>query len=191
MKRKLLILGISAMLGVLSCFNSLAALELQETSAAYLMNGEWRTVNTAGYSQAGLSDGWHEENGNTFYFINGRAVTLSIKPDNKWYLFDECGVLLKESSQEYFKMIELLSQMHEAKAKDDTMWEYAFDSMTEYQKYIILDAYCKRYMFDSTDVGNAGFKFVDNKIMIDMENPRYETERKAEEFLRSLLFMII
>jgi hypothetical protein len=184
MKKKLWIFGIGAMLGIFSSFNSSAAMELKETSTAYLINGEWRITDTATYFQAGLPDGWHKENGKTFYVINGSAVTSSIKVDGKWYFFDELGTLIEESSQEYFKITGLLSQMHEAKVKNDTSWEYAFRSLTEYQKYMILDAYCKQYLYGAVDVGNAGFKFSDNKIMIDMDHPRYEAERKTEEFFQ-------
>jgi len=184
MKRNLLILGTTAVLGVLSSFNSLAAMELKETTTAYLLNDKWKEVNNATYFQDGLADGWHEENGNTFYIINGNAVTLNIKIDGKWYFFDDLGTLIDESSQEYSEIIGLLSQMHEAKAKDDTSWEYAFDSITEYQQYKILDTYCQQYLYGSMDVGNAGFKFVGNKIMIDMENPRYAAERETEDFFK-------
>ena len=184
MKRKLLIFGITAALGALSSFDSLAAMDIKETYAGYLANDEWKIINTATYFQAGLADGWHEESGNTFYMINGNATTLAMNIDNKWYFFNDLGTLIEEGSQEYSEITELLLQMHEAKAKNDTSWEYTVNSVTEYQKYMVLDAYCQQYLYSSMDVGNAGFKFVGNKIMIDMENPRYETERETEEFFK-------
>lgn len=130
MKRKLLSFGIAAMLGVLSSFNSLATMELKETPATYLANGEWKIINTTTYFQAGLPDGWHEENGNTFYILNGNTVTSTIKIDDKWNFFNDLGALIEEGSKGYSKIIELLSQMHKAKVMNDTSWEYAFDSIT-------------------------------------------------------------
>lgn len=161
-------------------------MEMKNFSTLYLANGEWKTIDTASYIQA-LPDGWHEEDGKTFYMIGGNAATLTMNIDNKWCFFNDIGTLLEEGSKEYQEITGLLLQMHEAKSKNDTSWEYTFNSVTEYQKYIILDAYCKLYLYDSWDVGDAGFKFVDNKLMIDIESPRYETEKKTEEFFKQFV----
>jgi len=185
LKRQTLAIPIIAAMLAASFGFPAAAAELRETTILYQSNGEWRTVHNTSYAAPEVSvDGWHEEAGNTFYLVGGNAVTEAFEIEGKLYFFDDMGRLLEEGSEEYCRITELLSEMHEAKANGDVVWKRSFDpALTEYQQYKILDAYCEQYLYGSTDVGDAGFKFLTpDTLMLDPESPRYATEKVSEEF---------
>ncbi|WP_373266209.1 transglutaminase domain-containing protein [Hungatella hathewayi] len=183
MKRKLWFCSIVTVLSLSSAFSSLA-MELKTHSASYQMNDMWKTIEVSQYWQDGLEDGWYEEDGKTFYIINGSPVSIRHKVDGKIYYFNEDGSLLKEDSQEYLNLISLISEMHNAKIQNDPTWNYDCSAMTDYQKYALLYTYCKQYIPASYDLGDSGFKFDGNYLMLDITNPRYDVEKITDDFLQ-------
>lgn len=184
MKRNFWLCGIVTVLSLASTFNSLAAMELKTHSASYQMNDKWETIEVNQYWQEGLPDGWYEENGKTYYIVNGSPVSLLYKINDKVYYFNEDGSLINEDSQEYLNLISLMSEMHNAKIQNDTTWKYDCSTMTDYQKYMLLYTYCKSYVPASYDLGDAGFKYENNCLMLDTESPRYDVEKTTDEFVQ-------
>lgn len=159
-----------------------ADMQLKDISASYIEDGEWKEIKTKHLYKEGLTDGWYEENGDTFYVVNGYVTSSLQMIDGKKYLFREDGRLIKEDTAEYAEYFDLLRQMNKAKGAQDANWSYDCRNMSDYEKIDLLQVYCKLYIPGTTDIGQAGFQYVDGVLMIDLASPDTGLEELVHKF---------
>lgn len=179
MKKKGLVL-IALLVGTMS-FTSYAEMKPRDVSAAFLVNGDWKTVTGETMHQENLPDGWHDENSTWYYIKNGYPVSALNTIDGKEYLFQANGMLLSEDSDAYQAYIQLLKEMNQAKGVSDYNWSYDASSMTEYECFSLLRIYCMKYMPGIEDIGQSGFHFT-NGILSLNGAADLELENKIEHF---------